>query len=176
MVAALLDRLGVDPALVDNPRVALVGATGSTRMGREAAPKVAARFARGILELGGNNALILGPSAILFSAVGTAGQRCTTLRRLIAHESVKQEIVSRLKAAYAKVRIGHPLEGNLVGPLIDRHSFDAMRDALEQPRGPMPADCHLIQQKRQSGRRFYPMWLAYMVRDVAVAHYECALR
>ncbi len=70
--------------------------------------------------------------AILFSAVGTAGQRCTTLRRLIAHESVKDEIVTRLKAAYAKVRIGHPLEGNLVGPLIDKHSFDAMQDALEQ--------------------------------------------
>ncbi len=120
--------------------VALVSATGSTRMGREVAPKVAARFARSILELGGNNAMILGPSAdldmavraILFSAVGTAGQRCTTLRRLIAHESVKDEIVTRLKAAYAKVRIGHPLEGNLVGPLIDKHSFDAMQDALEQ--------------------------------------------
>ncbi|WP_095180947.1 MULTISPECIES: L-piperidine-6-carboxylate dehydrogenase [Pseudomonas] len=127
-------------ALVDDPRVALISATGSTRMGREVAPKVAARFARSILELGGNNAMILGPSAdldmavraILFSAVGTAGQRCTTLRRLIAHESVKEEIVTRLKAAYSKVRIGHPLQGNLVGPLIDRHSFENMQDALEQ--------------------------------------------
>ena len=127
-------------ALVDDPRVALISATGSTRMGREVAPKVAARFARSILELGGNNAMILGPSAdldmavraILFSAVGTAGQRCTTLRRLIAHESVKEEIVTRLKAAYSKVRIGHPLEGNLIGPLIDKHSFDNMQDALEQ--------------------------------------------
>ena len=127
-------------ALVDDPRVALVSATGSTRMGREVAPKIAARFARSILELGGNNAMILAPSAdldmavraILFSAVGTAGQRCTSLRRLIAHESVKEEIVTRLKAAYSKVRIGHPLEGNLVGPLIDRNSFENMRDALEQ--------------------------------------------
>ena len=127
-------------ALVDDPRVALISATGSTRMGREVAPKVAARFARSILELGGNNAMILGPSAdldmavraILFSAVGTAGQRCTTLRRLIAHESVKEEIVTRLKAAYSKVRIGHPLEGNLIGPLVDKHSFDNMQDALEQ--------------------------------------------
>ncbi len=127
-------------ALVDDPRVALISATGSTRMGREVAPKVAARFARSILELGGNNAMILGPSAdldmavraILFSAVGTAGQRCTTLRRLIAHESVKAEIVTRLKAAYSKVRIGHPLEGNLIGPLIDKHGFDNMQDALEQ--------------------------------------------
>ena len=69
--------------------------------------------------------------AILFSAVGTAGQRCTSLRRLIAHESVKEEIVTRLKAAYSKVRIGHPLEGNLIGPLIDKHSFENMQDALE---------------------------------------------
>ncbi|MGH8352687.1 MAG: L-piperidine-6-carboxylate dehydrogenase [Pseudomonas sp.] len=127
-------------ALVDDPRVALISATGSTRMGREVAPKVAARFGRSILELGGNNAMILAPSAdldlavraILFSAVGTAGQRCTSLRRLIAHESVKDEIVARLKAAYAKVRIGHPLQGNLVGPLIDQHGFEAMQDALEQ--------------------------------------------
>ncbi len=122
---------------------ALVSATGSTRMGREVAPKVAARFARSILELGGNNAMILAPSAdldlavraILFSAVGTAGQRCTTLRRLIAHETVKDEIVARLKAAYAKVRIGHPLQGNLVGPLIDGHAFEAMQGALSQARG-----------------------------------------
>jgi len=127
-------------ALVQDRRVALISATGSTRMGREVAPIVAARFARSILELGGNNAMILAPSAdldmavrgILFSAIGTAGQRCTTLRRLIAHESVKDEIVARLKTAYANVRIGHPLEGNLVGPLIDKQSFDGMQAALEQ--------------------------------------------
>lgn len=129
-------------ALVADPRVVLVSATGSTRMGREVAPRVAARFGRCILELGGNNAMILAPSAdldmavraILFSAVGTAGQRCTTLRRLIAHESVKDEIVARLKAAYAKVRIGHPLQGNLVGPLIDRQAFEAMQNALVKAR------------------------------------------
>lgn len=127
-------------ALVDDARVALISATGSTRMGREVAPKLAARFARSILELGGNNAMILTPSAdldlavraVLFSAVGTAGQRCTTLRRLIAHSSVKAEFVERLKAAYAKVRIGHPLEGNLVGPLIDKQSYENMQEALEQ--------------------------------------------
>ncbi|WP_276583841.1 aldehyde dehydrogenase family protein [Pseudomonas sp. RIT-PI-AD] len=129
-------------ALVEDSRVALVSATGSTRMGREIAPRVAARFARSILELGGNNAMILAPSAdldlalrgILFSAVGTAGQRCTTLRRLIAHESVKEEILERLRSAYGNIRIGHPLEGNLVGPLIDRQSFDAMQAALDQAR------------------------------------------
>ncbi|SDG30930.1 aldehyde dehydrogenase (NAD+) [Pseudomonas benzenivorans] len=129
-------------ALVDDPRVALISATGSTRMGREVGPRVAARFGRSILELGGNNAMILAPSAdldmavraILFGAVGTAGQRCTTLRRLIAHESVKDEIVARLKVAYAKVRIGHPLQGNLVGPLIDKGSYEAMQGALSQAR------------------------------------------
>lgn len=125
-------------ALVDNPKVALVSATGSTRMGREVGPRVAARFGRSLLELGGNNAMILAPSAdldlavrgILFSAVGTAGQRCTTLRRLIVHRSIKDEVVTRVKAAYAKVRIGDPREHNLVGPLIDQQAFQAMQDAL----------------------------------------------
>lgn len=129
-------------ALVDDPRVALISATGSTRMGREVGPRVAARFGRSILELGGNNAMILAPSAdldmavraILFSAVGTAGQRCTSLRRVIAHESVKEEILARLKAAYSGIRIGHPLEGNLVGPLIDQASYAAMQNALSLAR------------------------------------------
>ncbi len=129
-------------ALVDDPRVALVSATGSTRMGREVGPRVAARFGRSILELGGNNAMILAPSAdldlavrgILFSAVGTAGQRCTTLRRLIVHRSIKDEVVARVKAAYGKVRIGDPRKDNLVGPLIDKASFDAMQGALAKAR------------------------------------------
>ncbi|MDO7909754.1 L-piperidine-6-carboxylate dehydrogenase [Pseudomonas monteilii] len=129
-------------ALVDDPRVALVSATGSTRMGREVGPRVAARFGRSILELGGNNAMILAPSAdldlavrgILFSAVGTAGQRCTTLRRLIVHRSIKDDVVSRVKAAYGKVRIGDPRQDNLVGPLIDKLSFEAMQGALAKAR------------------------------------------
>lgn len=129
-------------ALVDDPRVPLVSATGSTRMAREVGPRVAARFGRSILELGGNNAMILAPSAdldlavrgILFSAVGTAGQRCTTLRRLIVHRSIKDEVVARVKAAYAKVRIGDPRKDNLVGPLIDKQSFDAMQGALAKAR------------------------------------------
>ncbi|MDH0304594.1 MULTISPECIES: aldehyde dehydrogenase family protein [unclassified Pseudomonas] len=129
-------------ALVDDPRVPLVSATGSTRMGREVGPRVAARFGRSILELGGNNAMILTPSAdldlavrgILFSAVGTAGQRCTTLRRLIVHRSLKDEVVARVKAAYGKVRIGDPRQDNLVGPLIDKQSFDAMQGALAKAR------------------------------------------
>lgn len=128
--------------LVGDPRVPLISATGSTRMGREVAPRVAARFGRSILELGGNNAMILTPSAdldmavraILFSAVGTAGQRCTTLRRLIVHESIRDEVVERLKKAYAGIRIGDPMEGYLVGPLIDGQAYEQMQSALERAR------------------------------------------
>ena len=124
----------------DDARLPLISATGSCRMGRELAPRVAARFGRTLLELGGNNAMIVAPSAdldlavraILFSAVGTAGQRCTSLRRVFVERSIQGEVLSRLKAAYATVPIGSPLEdGVLMGPLIDGRSFDAMQAALE---------------------------------------------
>jgi aldehyde dehydrogenase (NAD+) len=130
-------------ALVDNPAVALVSATGSTRMGREVGPKVAARFGRCLLELGGNNAAIVGPTAnldltlrgVAFAAMGTAGQRCTTLRRLFLHESVYDTLLPRLKAAYASVKVGNPLEhGVLVGPLIDDGALKGMQAALDQAR------------------------------------------
>src|SRR6266478_6008368 len=115
-------------ALAADRRVPLVSATGSTRMGGTVAPVVAQRFGRTILELGGNNGMIVTPSAdldlaaraILFAAVGTAGQRCTSLRRLFVHEDIADTLVPRLQRAYAQVRIGNPLEaGTLVGPLID---------------------------------------------------------
>nr|MDQ3351779.1 aldehyde dehydrogenase family protein [Actinomycetota bacterium] len=133
---------GVDvgAALVAHRDVAIVSATGSTRMGRAVAPVVAERFGRLILELGGNNAAIVAPSAdvelavrgIAFSAVGTAGQRCTSLRRLIVHESVRDELVDRLAAAYQSVPIGDPLaEGTLVGPLIDVAAGQRVVDAIE---------------------------------------------
>lgn len=130
----------VGEALVDDPRVALVSATGSTRMGREVGPRVAARFGRCLLELGGNNAVIVTPTAdldlavrgILFAAVGTAGQRCTTTRRLIVHSSVRNALVERLQAAYAKLSIGNPLDSStLVGPLVDREAFENMQQALK---------------------------------------------
>ncbi len=122
----------VGELMVDDPRVALVSATGSTRMGKEVAPRVAARLGRTLLELGGNNAAIVAPSAdldlavrgIVFSAVGTAGQRCTSLRRIIVHESIKDELVAGLKAAYETLPIGSPLESStLVGPLVDEQAF-----------------------------------------------------
>ncbi len=128
----------VGAALADDPRVALVSATGSTRMGRELGPKVAARFGRSLLELGGNNAMIVAPSAdlalaeraILFSAAGTAGQRCTSLRRLIVHDSIADGLVARLKTLIGKIPVGDPRDpGTLVGPLIDAGAFEAMQKA-----------------------------------------------
>ena len=120
--------------------VAIVSATGSTRMGHAVSARMAERFGRCILELGGNNAMIVAPSAdlemalraIVFSAVGTAGQRCTTLRRLIVHEDIYEQLIARLKSAYAGLPIGDPLaDGVLVGPLIDKAAFEGMEKALE---------------------------------------------
>ena len=136
---------GADRAvqLADDPRIPLVSATGSTEMGKALAPRVAARLGRSLLELGGNNAAIVAPSAdidlvvrgVLFSAVGTAGQRCTSLRRLIVHESIADEVVDRLAAAYATVPIGDPREpGTLVGPLISSDAFARLEDALTEVR------------------------------------------
>ena len=130
-------------ALAKNARIAVVSATGSTRMGRELAPVVAARFGKSILELGGNNAMIVAPSAkldlavraILFSAVGTAGQRCTSLRRLFVHDSIYDKLVPALKNAYAKLTIGDPSANTtLVGPLIDASAFENMERALAAAR------------------------------------------
>ncbi|TNM60493.1 L-piperidine-6-carboxylate dehydrogenase [Aliirhizobium smilacinae] len=130
----------IGEVMVDHEKVPLVSATGSTRMGREVGPKLAQRFARSILELGGNNAAIVTPTAdldltlrgVAFSAMGTAGQRCTTLRRLFVHDSVYDALVPRLSKAYQSVTIGSPLtDGNLVGPLIDKQAFDKMQAALD---------------------------------------------
>jgi aldehyde dehydrogenase (NAD+) len=130
-------------ALAKDHRIPVVSATGSTRMGSALAPVVAARFGRSILELGGNNAMIVTPSAkldlaqraILFASVGTAGQRCTSLRRLFVHDSIYDRLVPALKAVYAKLPIGNPLEkGTLVGPLIDKTAFDNMQRALSTAR------------------------------------------
>jgi aldehyde dehydrogenase (NAD+) len=137
--ALVLGGAEVGEALVDDPRVALISATGSTRMGKAIAPRVAGRFGRLLLELGGNNAAIVAPSAdldltvrgIVFAAAGTAGQRCTTLRRVIVHASIADELVARLRAAYQTLPIGAPLaDGTLVGPLIDRAAYDGYVAAL----------------------------------------------
>ncbi|NLI18281.1 MAG: aldehyde dehydrogenase family protein [Actinomycetales bacterium] len=129
----------VGELLVDSPLVPLVSATGSTRMGREVGPRVARRLGRSLLELGGNNAVVLTPSAdlqlainsIVFAAAGTAGQRCTSQRRLIVHESIVDDVVARLASAFDRLPVGDPFEpGTLVGPLVNERASDAMQAAL----------------------------------------------
>ena len=135
----LIGEADVGEALVEHKDIPLVSATGSTRMGRAVAQNVAARMGKSLLELGGNNAMIVTPSAdlelavraIVFSAVGTAGQRCTSLRRLIVHEDIKDDLMVRLTKAYGSLSAGNPLDSKtLIGPLIDRDSYDAMQKAL----------------------------------------------
>jgi aldehyde dehydrogenase (NAD+) len=141
--AVLYGDRTVGEQLVDDDRVRLVSATGSTAMGRLVGPRVAQRFGRSLLELGGNNAMIVAPTAdldlatraIVFSAVGTAGQRCTTLRRLIVHRSVHDDVVARLRTAYASLPIGDPRDPKtLVGPLIDERALTGMQRALDAAR------------------------------------------
>ncbi|MFE9689102.1 aldehyde dehydrogenase family protein [Micromonospora sp. NPDC005806] len=135
----LIGGADVGQALVDQSGVALLSATGSTRMGRSVGPRVADRFGRVLLELGGNNAAIVAPSAdldlttrgIVFAAAGTAGQRCTTMRRVIAHTSVIDRLVEKVSEAYNRLPIGNPLgAGTLVGPLISDSAYKNMSNAL----------------------------------------------
>ncbi|MGL5166749.1 MAG: L-piperidine-6-carboxylate dehydrogenase [Afipia sp.] len=138
----LIGGRDVGEILVDDPRIPLVSATGSTAMGRMVGPRLAQRFGRSILELGGNNASIICPSAdldlalraVAFAAIGTAGQRCTSLRRLFVHHSVYDAFVARLKQVYASVQVGNPLakEEVLAGPLIDEDAFQKMQKVLAE--------------------------------------------
>lgn len=139
LVQVVLGKVEIGEQLVLDKRIAVVSATGSTRMGRKVAPLVAERFGRSLLELGGNNAMIVTPSAdldmtliaILFSAVGTCGQRCTSLRRLIVHKDIYKQLLEKLCNAYQQIKVGNPLEeGVLVGPLIDEGSFNQMAAML----------------------------------------------
>ncbi len=143
LVQCVIGGAAIGEALVESPEVPIVSATGSTRMGRIVGPRVAARFGRTILELGGNSAMIVSPTAdldlavraIVFSAVGTSGQRCTTLRRLIVHHSRRAELLERLKKAYGSLSIGDPREpGVLVGPLIDADAVTRMQDVIDKAR------------------------------------------
>jgi aldehyde dehydrogenase (NAD+) len=141
--SVLIGGREVGEALVDHPLVPLVSATGSTAMGRQVGPRLAQRFARAILELGGNNGAIVCESAdmdlalrgIAFAAMGTAGQRCTTLRRLIVHERAYEKLIPRLKQVFASVSVGDPrTDRTLVGPLIDGPAYAAMQSSLAQVR------------------------------------------
>lgn len=138
--AVLIGGPNIGEILVDDPRIPLISATGSTAMGRTVGPRLAQRFARSILELGGNNASIVCPSAdidlalraVAFAAIGTAGQRCTSLRRLFVHHSIYDSLIGKLRQVYESVRIGNPLvkDDILVGPLIDEAAFHKMQEAL----------------------------------------------
>ncbi|MDX1564337.1 MAG: aldehyde dehydrogenase family protein, partial [Phycisphaeraceae bacterium] len=142
LVSVLLGGADIGGRMVDDQRLPLISATGSCRMGAVVGPRVAARFGRSLLELGGNNAIVVSEKAdldlalgsILFGAVGTAGQRCTTTRRLFVHRSVLDDLTGRLKTAYASAakKIGDPRDPKtLIGPLIDRGAYDAMQTALK---------------------------------------------
>jgi aldehyde dehydrogenase (NAD+) len=139
----VIGGVDVGQALCQSPKLPLISATGSVPMGRAVAQTVAARLGRALLELGGNNGMVVAPSAdlklavrsIVFAAAGTCGQRCTTLRRLIVHESIADELRDRTLAAYKQLPIGDPTgNGVLVGPLIDKRAFDAMEHALATAR------------------------------------------
>lgn len=141
LVQVLQGKAEIGQALSEHKDIPLVSATGSTRMGQAVAQTVAARLGKSLLELGGNNGMIVCPSAdldmavraILFGAVGTAGQRCTTLRRLIVHKDVKAKLLKTLKKAYESVKIGSPLDQKtLVGPLIDEAAWKAMETAIDE--------------------------------------------
>ncbi len=169
-------------ALAKDARIPVVSATGSTRMGRELAPVVAARFGKSILELGGNNAMIVAPSAkldlalraILFAAVGTAGQRCTSLRRLFVHDSVYDKLIPALKTTYRKLAIGDPLaQGTLVGPLIDSHAFDAMARALAAAKsegGSVTGGGRALADKYPNAHYVHPAIVEMPEQTATVAH------
>lgn len=147
----LIGDYKIGELLSGDTRIPLVSATGSTRMGKKVAVAVGQRLGRSLLELGGNNAIIITPdanlkmaiTAILFGSVGTAGQRCTTTRRLIIHESIYDKLKTSLVKAYKQVKIGNPLkEGTLMGPLIDKLAVQNYNDAI-------------IQIKKQGGKIAY---------------------
>jgi len=139
VLGVVIGEAAIGQRLAASPHLPLVSATGSVRMGKSVAQAVAARLGRSLLELGGNNGLIVAPSAdldlavrsIVFAAAGTAGQRCTSLRRLIVHESVAERLLPRLVAVYERLSIGNPLdESTLVGPLIDEPAWRSLDRAL----------------------------------------------
>ncbi len=170
--AVLIGDRATATFLIDDPRLPLVSATGSTAMGRGVAPRLAQRFARAILELGGNNAAIVCPSAdlelalraIAFAAIGTAGQRCTSLRRLFVHRDIYAELLKRLQRVYVTAPVGNPLDDDsiLVGPLIDEAAFASMQSTLSELR----ADGARIIGGDRCHAELYPA--AYYVRPALV--------
>lgn len=170
--------------LSKDPRIALVSATGSARMGKAVGVEVAKRFGKSILELGGNNAIIVTPSAdlkvvltaVVFGAVGTAGQRCTTTRRLIIHESIYDKIAGELAKAYGQLKIGNPLDAqNHVGPLIDKHAVELYNAALEKIKaqgGKMLVEGGLITGNDYLSGCYVKPCIAEVKHDLTIVHEE----
>lgn len=174
----------VGQSLINDRRIPLISATGSTRMGRLVGEAVSRRLGRSLLELGGNNAIIVAPSAnmdlavraIVFGAVGTAGQRCTSTRRVFAHESVLPELTKRLIAAYEQVRIGNPLvPGTLMGPLISTRAVDDMQKAIKQLRhegGKVLYGGETLRGADYPGGRYVRPCIAMAKHDFRIVHEE----
>ncbi|HET6244390.1 MAG: aldehyde dehydrogenase family protein [Bacteroidetes bacterium] len=170
--------------LSNDPRVALVSATGSTRMGKAVAQAVAQRLGRSLLELGGNNAVIITPNAdldislvgVVFGAVGTAGQRCTTTRRLIIHESIYELLKLKLEKVYTQLRIGNPLdEKNHVGPLIDTdavNNYLASIEKIKQQGGKMVVDGGVIQGEGYESGCYVKPCIAEVENHYAIVQHE----
>jgi aldehyde dehydrogenase (NAD+) len=171
----------VGERLIQDERISLISFTGSTRTGRHVAKTVAGRFGKALLELGGNNAIIVAPDAdlalavraILFGAVGTAGQRCTSTRRLIVHESVADELAQRLVQAYAQVAIGDPLaDGTLMGPLITESALAQMAAALAQAQADGGEIMSGGRQRADLGPQFVEPALVRMPQQSAIVTQE----
>ncbi|WOD06053.1 aldehyde dehydrogenase family protein [Marinomonas sp. GJ51-6] len=183
-VSVMIGDRDLGEAIAASETFPLVSATGSTAMGRAVAKTVAGRLGRSLLELGGNNAMTVSESAdldlalraIVFSAAGTAGQRCTTLRRLIVHESIVDGLVERLAKSYASLPIGNPLiEGNLVGPLIDENSFNRMQAALasaQQQGGDIICGGERVIDNVPSGGFYVKPAIVRIAHDAPIVHEE----
>jgi len=178
------DGATIGERLIGDPRLPLISATGSTRMGRHVAEVVARRLGRSLLELGGNNAIIVAPTAdvdlamraILFGAVGTAGQRCTTTRRIIVHESLRATLTRRLISAYKQVPIGNPLQpGTLMGPLINTKAVKDMQEALaavRQQGGQILYGGEVLKGAKYPGGCYVRPCLVTAAHDLKIVHDE----
>ena len=170
--------------IAEDHRIALVSATGSTRMGKDVGQRVASRLGKSLLELGGNNAIIISPHADLntaipasvFGAVGTCGQRCTSTRRLIVHESIFEEFINFLQKAYEQLRIGNPLdENNHVGPLIDLDAVEVYTEALSQVEaqgGAWLVSGSVLSEKDYGSNCYVKPAVAIIDRDAPIVHQE----
>ena len=170
--------------IAEDHRIALVSATGSTRMGKDVGQRVASRLGKSLLELGGNNAIIISPHADLntaipasvFGAVGTCGQRCTSTRRLIVHESIFEEFINFLQKAYEQLRIGNPLdENNHVGPLIDLDAVEVYTEALSQVEaqgGAWLVSGSVLSEKDYGSNCYVKPAVAIIDHDAPIVHQE----